>query len=233
MVRAPRLHRGCQRFESSTAHHPSCRARVALDCRCGAPTGRRSEARMEVALIVILVVVVIVAIGADPLLQRARPEAEHRRRVARPDRGPAQATPRPGPEPRERRQGLHGLRAGRPHEGHQGAGQRRRRRRPGASPSRRPRRTCSPARCGRSSPWRRTTRPQGERERALAPGAAHHDREPDQLRAAVLQLLGPRVQHGDPDVPRERGRRSVRVHQARLLRRGARGSSIPPVVSLR
>ena len=42
---------------------------------------------------------------------------------------------------------------------------------------------------------RELPRPQVEPERPRAPGAADHDREPDQLRAPALQRVGPRLQH--------------------------------------
>ena len=55
----------------------------------------------------------------DRDLQRSRPATAPDRRGVRPDRGPAQAPPRPDPEPRERGQGLHGLRAAGPDRRHE------------------------------------------------------------------------------------------------------------------
>ena len=59
------------------------------------------------------------------------------------------------------------------------------------------------------------------------PGAADHDREPDQLLAPALQRDRPRLQHDHRDVPQPAHRGPVRVHPARVLRRGARGGRRP------
>ena len=68
---------------------------------------------------------------------------------------------------------------------------------------------------------------QGQRERPVAPGAADHDREPDLVQPPALQRQRPRLQHGDPDLPECADRRHVRLHQARVLRRRARGGERP------
>ena len=70
---------------------------------------------------------------------------------------------------------------------------------------------------------RELPRAQGERERPGPPGAADHDREPDLVLAAALQRDRPRLQHRHPDVPVGADRRAAGLHQARVLRRRARG----------
>ena len=68
---------------------------------------------------------------------------------------------------------------------------------------------------------------EGQRERPGPPGAAHDDREPDQLLAPALQRDRQRLQHDDPDHPVGPDRRTARLHEARLLRRRARGRPGP------
>ena len=74
---------------------------------------------------------------------------------------------------------------------------------------------------------RELPRAQGEPERPRAPGAADHDREPDQLRAPALQRVGPRLQHGDRDLPQRPHRWPVQLRQARVLRCRAGGLADP------
>ncbi len=161
-------------------------------------------------------------------LQRARHAAQPHRRGARPDRGPAQAPARPHPEPRPGREGLHGLRAGRAHAGHRGSRQRGRGRRPGSRPAGRRREHAHgrPALAVRGR--RELPGPQGEPERHAAPGGAHHDGEPDQLLPPALQRHGAGLQQHDPDDPERADRRSAGLHQARVLRCGARGRRPSP-----
>ena len=74
---------------------------------------------------------------------------------------------------------------------------------------------------------RELPRAQGEPERPRAPGAADHDREPDRVQPPALQRERPRLQHRDPGLPGGPARRHVRLHEARLLRRRARGRRRP------
>ena len=60
-----------------------------------------------------------------------------------------------------------------------------------------------------------------------AAGGADDDGEPDQLLAPALQRDGPRLQQRDPDVPGRAHRGPVRLPQARVLRRRARGGRGP------
>src|ERR1035437_4535354 len=143
----------------------------------------------------------------------------------RTDRGPAEAAPRPGAEPRRGGQWLHGLRAGCPHAGHRGPRERGRGRRERAD-----HRAAGPGRehADRRPPLalrgcRELPDAQGERERPEPAGAAHHDGEPDQLLPAALQRDRQRVQHDDPDVPERPAGRAEGLCQARLLRGRARG----------
>ena len=139
---------------------------------------------MNVPILILIGVIVVLVVLVDRDLQRSRPAAAPGRRGVRPDRGPAQAPPRPDPEPRERGQGLHGLRAGGPDRRHQGPRRRRRRRRPGSGPAgpgreHAHRRPALAVRGRRELPG-----PEGQPERPRAPGAADHDGEPDLVLAA-------------------------------------------------
>ena len=86
---------------------------------------------MNPALIIVIAIVVVLVVVAHRALQRPGPEATADRRGVRPDRSPAQAPPRPDPEPRQRGQGLHGVRAEGPDRRHERPRRGRRRRRPG------------------------------------------------------------------------------------------------------
>ncbi len=61
----------------------------------------------------------------------------------------------------------------------------------------------------------------------VAAGAADHDGEPDLVLAPALQRDGPRLQHVDRHVPERHLRRDLRVPEARVLRRRARGRERP------
>ena len=150
---------------------------------------------MDLPVIIVLVVLVVIVLFVVAIVQRPDREAQPRRRGLRPDRRPAQAPPRSHPEPRERGQGLHGLRAGRPDEGHRGA--RERRSPPGAR--------APAAQAQAENVLTGTLRslfavvenyPELKaNENVLEPaGAADHDREPDQLLAPALQRHRPRLQ---------------------------------------
>ena len=123
--------------------------------------------------------------------------------------------------------GYMGFEQKRPDRGHRGARQRRRRRRPGPRRAGRGRERADrrPALAVRGR--RELPRPQGEPERPAAPGAADDDGEPDQLLAPALQRHGARLQQRDPDDPGRPLRGAARLHEARVLRRRARGRGRP------
>ena len=153
-------------------------------------------------LLILIVIIVVIAVVVRPALQRAGPAPSAHRRGVRPDPGPAQAALGPHPEPRERGQGLHGLRAVRADPGDQRPRLGRHGRRPG------------PRRLGGRGERPHLVPPlavrgggelpaaQGERERPEPAGAADHDGEPDQLLAAALQRHRAGLQHVHPDASR-------------------------------
>ena len=70
---------------------------------------------------------------------------------------------------------------------------------------------------------RELPRAEGQPERPRAPGAADDDREPDRVQPPALQRQRPRLQHRDPGLPGRPARRDLRLREARVLRRRARG----------
>ena len=165
------------------------------------------------------------AAGARRPLQPIRPAEEPRPERVGADRGPAQAAARPDPQPRRDRQGLRGARARHVRGGHGGA-----RRGAGRSFARRggpgrgdPEPGPRPALRGR----RGVPGAAGGREFPSAAERARRDREPDRGLPAGLQRHRADVQQRDPDVPRRRDRRPVRVRGTGVLRDGRGGARRP------
>ncbi len=157
----------------------------------------------------------------DRDLQRPGPATTADRRGVRPDRRPVEASPRPHPEPRQRGQGLHGVRTEGPDRRHQRPRGGRGRRCPGPSPASRRRERADRHAALAVRGGRELSRAEGQPERPRAPGAVDDDREPDLVLAPALQRDRARLQHLDPDLPSRADRRHARILEARLLRRRA------------
>ena len=225
-VRAPRLHRGGRRFEPTTAHHsPSCRVHSSGAALAAGPV---PGGIMELGVILLVIVVVIAVVGVliynGFVTKRNRVdeavgqiEVQLKRRHDLVPNLVAAVRDYMGFEQEVLTQ-VTEARANAVAAGAQGTVTRQQVQAENALT----RRAALAVR-------RRGELPaaQGERECPGPAGAADDDGEPDQLLAPALQRHCQRVQHDDPDHPLGPRRRSVRIHEARVLRRGARGRPGP------